>query len=121
MKMEAQRKLMNSRSIIILFGFVFLLQLINCKESDKNAKADIGYGKSFFNQNCSSCHGTIDGFDNAPSLVLLNNYDSLTLLKKLSDIKQDSLHGNYFKSIKYSDRETNSIEAYIKTYFEPHY
>lgn len=92
---------------------------MNCKHS--NTKGDIGYGKSFFTQNCSTCHGRNDGFDNAPSLLTLNAYDSLTLLKKLSSIKRDSLHGNYFKSIKYSNREINSIEEYIKKYFEPHY
>jgi cytochrome c553 len=117
MKMEVQQKLAIRHSIIIAFGFVFLLQLINCKDS--NTKADLGYGKSFFNQNCSSCHEKNGGFDNAPSLVLLNKYDSLTLLKKLSDIKQDSLHGNYFKSVKYSNREINSIEEYIKNHCCP--
>jgi mono/diheme cytochrome c family protein len=121
MKMEVQRKLTNSPIIIILLGFSFFLQLINCKESDKNATADIGYGKSFFNQNCSSCHGRNDGFNKAPSLELLNTYDSLILPKKLRDIKRDTVHGSYFKSVKYSDREINSIEAYIRNYFDSIY
>lgn len=89
MKMEVQQKLI-SHSILILIGFVFLLYFISCKNSD--TKADIGYGKSYFMNNCSSCHGRFNGFDNAPSILTMHNYDSLILLKKLRNIKQDSLH-----------------------------
>jgi mono/diheme cytochrome c family protein len=92
---------------------------MSCENS--NARADIGYGKSYFTINCSSCHGRNDGFGNAPSLLTLNDYDSLILLRKLRDIKKDSLHSDYFRSVKYSDREINSIREYIKNYFEPHY
>lgn len=105
-------------SIIILLGSFFLFQLINCKNSE--TKGDIGYG-IFFYQNCSSCHGIKDGFDAAPSLLNLNEYDSLTLHKKLNGIKEDSVHGNCFKSIEYSAKEANSIEEYIKHYFNPRY
>jgi|GEM_PF-6792736 len=117
--MEAPRRLAIRHSIIILLGTFFLFQLLNCKNSD--AEDDIEYGKSFFNQNCSACHGKNAGFNNAISLISLNHYDSLTLLRKLNDIKRDSVHSNYFKSVKYSNREINSIEKYIKNYFEPRY
>jgi len=119
MKMEAPSKLTKRYSVIILSGFAFLIQITNCKNF--NTKDGIGYGKSFFNDNCSACHGKNDGFDDAPSLLTLNNYDSITLLKKLNSIKQDSVHRNYFKSIKYSNKEINSIAQYIKDYFIPHY
>ena len=91
----------------------------NCNYS--NTKADIGYGKSYFSKNCSACHGRNDGFDNGPSLLTLNNYDSLILFKKLTDIKTDPFHENYLKSLPYSNREINSICKYIKNYFELHY
>lgn len=118
MKMEVRQKLI-IHSLYFLFGIVFLLQFIQCNESD--TKEDIGYGKSFFIENCSSCHQRNDGYNEAPSLLVLNNYDSLSLFNKLSNIKQDSIHGNYFKNLKYSNKEANSIYEYIKHTFEPHY
>jgi mono/diheme cytochrome c family protein len=117
--MEAQRNWIIS-SIIALFGFIFLLQIAGCRNN--NSKANIGIGNSIFNQYCSSCHGLKDGgFNNAPGLITLDNYDSLTLLKKLRQIGDDSLHGSYLKSINYSNREVTSIYQYIKNYFKPHY
>lgn len=117
--MEMQQKLAIRSSIIMICGFIFMYQLTNCKES--NGKENLGYGKTFFNQYCSACHGKNDGFNNAPSLLALNNYDSLTLLKKLRGIKKDSLHNSCLKSVKYSNKEITSIEKYIKDYFELHY
>lgn len=116
--MVARRKL-TILSILILICSVFLFQLTSCKNSD--TKADIGYGKTYFMDNCSACHGRYKGFDNAPSILTMYNYDSLILLKKLVNIKQDSIHKNYFNSEKYSDKEINSLLLYIREYFEPRF
>lgn len=118
MKMGVQQKLI-SRSIFILFGFIVFFNFLSCSDSD--TKADVGYGKSYFMNNCSACHGRYNGFDNTPGMLTMYNYDSLTLLKKLRDIKQDSIHRRYFNSEKYSNKEINSILEFIKEYFEPHY
>lgn len=106
-------------SFLILFGLFFLLQFIKCKSS--NSKGDVGYGKSFFMKRCSACHGRNDGFNNAPSMLTLNSYDSMTLVKKLTDIKKDSTHSDYLHSIKYSKKEVNSIYKFIRHYYTPHY
>ena len=108
-----------SNSFLILLVFFFLFQIIKCKNT--NSEADVGYGKTYFNQNCNACHGQLSGFENAPSLSSLNNYDSLDLLKKLISITKDSLHRHRLESVNYSNKEINSINVYIKNYFKPHY
>jgi mono/diheme cytochrome c family protein len=118
MKTVALQKLI-THSLYFLFGIVFSLQFIQCNESD--TKGDIGYGKSFFIKNCASCHQWNNGYKGAPGLLVLNSYDSLTLFNKLHNFKQDSVHGNYFKDLKYTNKEVNSIYKYIRYTFEPHY
>jgi hypothetical protein len=115
--MEVQRKLMVHRNALLLLMVAFLLQLISCKDSKTNK--DVSYGKVYFYQNCSVCHERVVGYENAPSLLVLYNYDSLTLLKKLVQIKKDSIHGNY--CVDYSDKEINSLHTFIKKYFERRY
>lgn len=115
MKMEVQQKLINL-SIIIFFGFGFLLFVNSCKNSKE---ADIGYGKTYFMNNCSACHGLFDGFKNGPSILTMYNYDSLVLIQKLRKIKKDAIHKDFLNSAEYSKLEINSIYKYIKNYFEP--
>jgi hypothetical protein len=118
MKMEPQAKFRRP-SFITLLGFIFLLLSIRCKSPTEGA--NIGYGKSYFIQNCSTCHEKSRGFDKAPSLETLNSYDSLDLIYKIKNITIDSLHSNYLKSIKYSNKEVYSIYAYIREYFRLKY
>jgi mono/diheme cytochrome c family protein len=116
--MQMRQKLI-IHSIYFLLGFALFLEFIQCNKPDD--KGNVAYGKSFFITNCASCHQRSDGYKNAPSIIALNNYDSLTLLKKLSYIQQDSVHIYYFKTATYSNKEINSIYKYIKSTLEPHY
>lgn len=115
MKMEVQQKLI-TLSITAFLAFELLLIVNGCKSSKQ---ADIGYGKSYFMNNCSACHGRLDGFKNAPSILTMHNYDSLMLIDKLTHIKQDDFHKNLIDYKKYTNIEINSIFKYIKENFEP--
>jgi cytochrome c553 len=115
--MGLRQKLINS--IAILFSFILLRQITGC--TNNSSKADVTYGNSFFTKNCSHCHAQNDMADKTPGLVSLNNYDSLTLLKKLIEIRKDSVHGDYLKPVNYSSKEIDAIYAYIKDYFRPRY
>jgi|SRR5690242_14079766 len=115
MKMEMQQRL-TALSITAFLGFGFLLLINGCKNSKE---ADIGHGKTYFINNCSACHGRLDGFKNAPSLLTIYNYDSLILIDKLKNIKQDDFHKNLIVSQRYSIREIHSVYKYIKENFEP--
>jgi cytochrome c553 len=106
-------------SIIIAFVFFFLLFGIKCKQSD--TVADVGYGKEYFKKNCYACHARTYGYKNAPTIFLLNKYDSLNLFNKLNDIMKDSIHSQRLELKKYSRKEIYSIQKYIKTYFDPVY
>ena len=114
--MTLQKRLKNSVTLIIS-GFLVLIQIISCNNSA--SKGEIGYGKSYFMDNCYSCHGNYKGFDNAPGILAMYNSDSLILLEELRNIKKDISHKKYFDSKNYSDREVKSILKFIKEYFEP--
>lgn len=101
----------------MLFSFCTLIQLISC--TNLTSIDDVGYGKTYFMDNCYSCHGRYKGFENAPSILSMYKSDSLILLEHLKDIKKDTVHKNYFDSKNYSDREVKSILIFIKEYFDP--
>jgi len=84
-------------------SITLLVILISCK--NYHSIPTIAYGESFFSKNCSACHGLFHAVDSSPSLLTLNNYDSLTFFKKLNKIREDSLHGPYLQSIKFSEKE----------------
>lgn len=115
MKMAVLKKLTTLNNLIIV-GLVIIVQFIGCTYSD--TEANVGYGKSYFMQHCASCHGRYQGFQNAPGILTLYTYDSLTLLKKLENIKEDSLHKNYL-NYKYSEYEIKSLLIFIRKYFDP--
>jgi hypothetical protein len=101
---------------LVVIGLFFLTAC-----TPNNGKGDIAYGDTLFSKSCSPCHAEIDMPDKTPGLLTFYDYDSLTLLRKLRQIKNDSVHVNYLKSMGYSTKEVNSICAYIKNYFKPRY
>jgi hypothetical protein len=115
--MEAPQKLVRN-SIIFIYVIVIGLQLMNCT----TGKANKSYGKYFFNENCSVCHyKKYDGIEKSPGLLTLSKYDSVTLAEKMRGIKQDSIHGIILQTVKYSDKEINSICEFIKDYYKMDY
>jgi len=105
-------------SIIILLVIAFLLLISKCQ--NKSSAKGV-YGKSLFTEHCSPCHVQNDQPNYTPGLVSLNNYDSVLLIEKLGQIKKDTVHGEFLKSVQYGSKEINSIYRYIREYFEPHY
>lgn len=98
-------------------GMVLFIATYSCNRPNSNA--DIKYGGDIFIANCASCHGVRDGYKTAPTLWTLHTYDSLTLIRKLNEIKSDSLHHGRFPED--SNKVLSSIYMYIKDYFEPRY
>lgn len=90
---------------------------INCK--NPGSKADLQYGANLFRDKCSACHWRGDGYKNAPSLITIYHWDSVTLVKRLWKIKGDSIHKGHFEP--YNAKEVNSIYCYLRNYFEPRY
>lgn len=117
MKIGKPRSSTKKKSFVLKL-LTIILCLASCNNSD--TKADLRYGSSLFRQKCVACHGRFDGgYENAPGLITLQNFDSLTLIRRLWKIKKDSMHKDRFEP--YNGKEVNSIYRYIRDYFEPRY
>ena len=82
------------------------------------SKVSVANGEKIYREKCAFCHGTIRPlYENAPSLLRLNEYDSAALLSKLSEFGSDSIHrlNNFSKS------DANSMYQYIRVYFQKRY
>lgn len=116
MRMGKRRSSMKNK-VKALLSLTILLYIASCNNPD--SKADLRYGTSVFREKCSACHGRFDGYQNAPGLITLQSCDSITLIGRLRNIKNDSIHKGRIEP--YNDKEMNSIYLYIRHYFEHRY